>query len=337
MALRLILVGVVASLALDLPHAGSRPIANAVRSSLVVELPRSLPDADISNSTTFARFSPRHMLTRVLTPTDELVLPTPTVETVATVEPITPALPILPGRAEADAILTAEKTILAAAPAPMPEPASLPVMPPAPEIASTIVTPNPSTEPVEAPIPTVVSAEPMPPPFVFEEIMAPEQAPAPAPVVTELVDAAKSGDSDSGFRQVVSKMATTFAADLPVQAPSTDPKPLLAKVEIAPDAPPALPVEELVVEDLDLYPGIAYALNREAEGVTPLVLAPVVKVEPIPELEWAPEPASIVTVESPIEPSRAEKLAAAVKLTGEAVNAWAGLLSQRPSVSAMQR
>ena len=90
-------------------------------------------------------------------------------------------------------------------------------------------------------------------------------------------------------------------------------------------AAPAPAAEEVVAQavELDLYPGVAFALNRAAEGISP--------IEAMARAEPTPTPAPVA------EPSRAERLSQAVKLTGQALDAWAGLLSQRTPSSAVQR
>jgi hypothetical protein len=99
---------------------------------------------------------------------------------------------------------------------------------------------------------------------------------------------------DRAFSAIVDDMAASFAADLARVAPP--------KVDPAPRRLVAF--EPLDVPD-DLETGIAFALNRESQGagITP---------EPI-----APEPAS---------PSRPERLASAVRLTGQAAAAWMAVL-----------
>ena len=103
---------------------------------------------------------------------------------------------------------------------------------------------------------------------------------------------AASIDADRAFAALVDDAASAFAADL----------------ASAGDAARAF--DAIDVGD-DLYPGVAYALNREPEReASPAVEAP--------EREPAP---------------RAHRLAAAVRLTGQAVHAWFDLLRAPTVVS----
>lgn len=325
MALRLFLVGVVASLALDLPHGGVRP---NLRSPLDVESRTSAPENLASTDAPQVKPGLRPRLAMLRDRVNARIA-----------EMSAPAKPILPGRAEAEAVLAAEKAAQIVAPIVEAVPAVDPIMPAPPEFVFSLTEATPVVD--------LASTEPMPaPPMLTDEVVAPQPAPAtaPAPVVAEL--SVKPEDADAEFRHVVANMASAFAADLPV--PTTEPKALLA--EVVPPVAPAVAAEELTDSLVDLFPGLAFALNREAEGLTPIPMPPVeiveeARVEPMPEpvaTEPAPEPVPPVSVvestsSNTNETSRAEKLATAVKLTGQAVNAWAGLLSQRPSVSAMQR
>lgn len=410
MALRLILVGVVASLALDLPPGGSRPIARPVHKRLVAESQPALRDADHSSSATHDLFIPRDAVTLVpdkfvASVADKVVVETqmPTepalpiltgsIEGAATiaaekpevaVAPTEPALPILPGRAEADAViafeaarLTAEtnritgqvatiasekaaavlaETIGIAARSnaiaseivtistekavavvfePALEPAPIPVMPPAPEIGVLPLIASPTLDFIPAQVPTVEPVVPMAPPAPIEVVVAPEEAPAPAPVVADAIDPAQEESRDAAFGRVMNKMASAFVADLMAPSIPTEPKALVAQADKPTTAPaPAAAAEELSGE-VDLYPGIAFVLNRQAEGLSPIAMPGQPAVDTATATE--PAPAQVSETATSSESSRAEKLANAVKLTGEAMNAWAGLLSQRPSVSAMQR
>ncbi|MDB5351889.1 MAG: hypothetical protein JWN86_3136 [Planctomycetota bacterium] len=341
MALRLFLMGVVASLALDLPNGGLTKTAKSGRAWLDTRTATAFPDAGkllvalpTSPGTVDAtRPMPRvdGDLARPATVTIEPkatdgaippVVPNTTILPVATIElaPVeSHTSPILPGRAEAAAILASEfESALAEATTPVPVPM------PAPEIVEALPTPaaGAATAP-EVPV-TLVTTDPMAPPPV-EAVAA-----TTAPLVT---DVKPTVDPDAVFSQVVSGMASAFASQAaPIPVPET--KPLLAKVEVAPPLP--LPAEEIVAgadePAEDLYPGLAYALNRASEG-----LAPPPFEAPLAKVEAGPLPNAAPALPSETESSRSERLARAVQLTGQAVNAWASLLSQRPAATSIQR
>jgi hypothetical protein len=110
---------------------------------------------------------------------------------------------------------------------------------------------------------------------------------------------------DVAFTAIVDDMATSFAADLArVEPPKVEPAPRRL----------AAAFEPLEVPD-DLETGVAFALNRESQGVG-------IVPEPI-----APEPAKIAALgtESTV-PSGPERLASAVRLTGQAAAAWMAVL-----------
>ncbi|MEO6807921.1 MAG: hypothetical protein ABI353_02280 [Isosphaeraceae bacterium] len=106
--------------------------------------------------------------------------------------------------------------------------------------------------------------------------------------------------TDQAFDSVVTQMVSTFATD-------ATPLPTVAALE----TPSFEPVE---VGD-DLYPGLAYELNRASEG-TPLPAQAVALAAPAPTPEQPEAETS----------SPGERLATAVRLTNQAVSAWVGLL-----------
>ncbi len=123
-----------------------------------------------------------------------------------------------------------------------------------------------------------------------------------AAIIDEMAQSFVAGpEPDAGFAAVVDDMARSFAADL-------------ARVEPRPAEPPASPTA-VVFEPLDLADdletGIAFALNRESQGVG---------VTPEPS---APVPAR--ASESGV-PGGSERLASAVRLTGQAAAAWMAVL-----------
>jgi hypothetical protein len=325
MALRLILVGVVASLALDLPRGDVRPVATAAyRSVMVAEPSRPLPP---ENTATLVADEP------TILKAGDVLAAEATIKPAVTVAPIRPTLMVdetLPVLTPAAPVLAPSPLPVELALVPLPDATPAPILMPAPPTPDAATAPAPVAEliPGPAPIPTIAAVDPMTPPAPVALEMSPEAAPAPPAAVAETAKAAPT-DPDAGFRKVVASMASAFAADMPAATPVSEPKPLLAKVEAAPVAvpAPAQAAEDVAGADLDLYPGVAFALNREAEGVAPIEAS--ARAEPAPAM--AP------VAEATTDPSRAERLSQAVKLTGQAVNAWAGLLSQRPSASAIQR
>jgi hypothetical protein len=126
------------------------------------------------------------------------------------------------------------------------------------------------------------------------------QATAPAP------PAAQAEEIDSAFDAAQEELVASLSVDLTPVEPAPKAPPSEAEATAAPsEAPKFDPME---VGD-DLYPGLAFALNRAAEGI---VLAP-------------PAPAS----------SRGEQWAQAIRLTREAAFAWANLL-HGPAVVAIE-
>jgi hypothetical protein len=81
---------------------------------------------------------------------------------------------------------------------------------------------------------------------------------------------------------------------------------------------PAAAFEPVVVGE-DLETGLAFALNRESCEVAGAVTIPTV----------APEPSEMAGA------SRGQRLAAAIRLTGQAVHAWATLLREGPAVASV--
>jgi hypothetical protein len=143
--------------------------------------------------------------------------------------------------------------------------------------------------------------------------------------------------ADQAFSAVVDEMVSSFTKESEQRAAALAPA---------------------VTED-DLYPGLGYALNREAEGlsgtIAPAILvketvtpqAPVAESSTLtPEeaaaFEWVTEMAETLPTPEAEEPpavtglasgSRGERLVLAVRLTGEAVHAWVTFLQQAPAVA----
>jgi hypothetical protein len=133
-------------------------------------------------------------------------------------------------------------------------------------------------------------------------------------VEAELVEAelaeAEMIDPDRDFLAVVDEMAAAFAAD---PAPSQDREAEATRLA------QAATEDETGEECEDLYPGLAFAMNREAEGLNPSPSSPEPPAEPAVE-----------------EASPTARLSQAVRLTREAVFAWASLL-HGPAVVAISQ
>jgi hypothetical protein len=134
---------------------------------------------------------------------------------------------------------------------------------------------------------------------------------------------AESEQADAEFRGVVSTMADGFTADL-------------AAVEVA--KPKVQIAFEPISVPEELESGIAFALNREAQGggqalaITgpPSDLPPLVVEIAGPPSELAPVPALVS--QPPIEePVRANRIASALSLTRQAALAWMTLLHDTDS------
>jgi hypothetical protein len=144
---------------------------------------------------------------------------------------------------------------------------------------------------------SVDSAEPeavadVPMPDGVDAFTAAPISPAPEVVVAEIA-------IDQEFAAVVDAMVESFTPA---------------------EAAPVVQVARLEVGD-DLYPGVAFALNRDAEG--------------LPSQDNATEGLEVASGEPSIrdapEATRANRLETAVKLTGKAFEAWVALL-QAPAV-----
>lgn len=152
-----------------------------------------------------------------------------------------------------------------------------------------------------------------------------ETEPAVAQAVSPVVE-------DAIFAGVVTEMSLSFAAEAAVSEP-------VVEAEPAPEAPessapasqvaeilvPAFPAEEKLEGDVehDPYPGLAFALNAAHDGIGEEVVADDAG-EPV--LETA-DVDQAVAAESP---ARLERLASAVRLTGQALQAWVSIFQQTP-------
>jgi hypothetical protein len=139
----------------------------------------------------------------------------------------------------------------------------------------------------------------------IEERPATEVEPAPIPSV---VRTKESAGADDLFAAITDDMAETFARD---QAR------MLAAERAQAEAPPTQlrtpPSFEPVWVDEEMFPGEAYALNRASDGIE--------------------EPTSNAITPPPVRevasPNRQERLATALRLTGDALHAWADFLQKR--------
>lgn len=339
MALRLFLVGLVASLALDLPDGGTAksrwqagrswldarvtgPVAPT--RTIVVNEPKAASDpAPILAAEKAEPESPVETATAEVAP----VLPIVANEPVKPVVGVETALPILPGRAEADAIAAIEPK----SPLDVPIVDPLPMPAPTPPIAENTSAPLAAPEAAPTALPEVATVEPVAPPAEPIEVAPPPSGPilaadeTPRPAET---------DPDAAFRTVVGSMASAFATDVSAPAPTSEVRPLVAEAEVA--LPPASPALEVAAEEApspEESPDLAILLNREAEGLVPIEYPQpqeVVQADPEP----GPEPAP---TDADASATRDDRLAHAVKLTGQAVHAWANLLGRGPSDVSIQR
>lgn len=314
MALRLFLVGVVASLALDLPSGGvnqsnwrtgrswldAKLTGPATPSRVVVVAEPKAPETEILFDT----------IAQVATvgqdrPVGALDLDFP-FSPVVLIETPAPSVLALPGRVEAAALAVVETPVTIPTAVSDPVSTPMPMPTPAPEIADSAL--------------------------IAEELSAFNPALEPMPVeIASIPDSIV--DPDASFRTIVGQMASVFAADVPAAPAATEMRPLIAKAEIPPPPAPEASVvagfeDEEDLED-EILPGLAYYLNRAAEGLTPIEMPAAAEV--------AEAPAELVTSEEEARPNRENRLAHAVQLTGQAMQAWASLLVQRPAAGAIQR
>lgn len=276
----------------------------------------------------------------------------------------------MPADENAFVLVTEPTTVLADTPEPIETPAATTTPAPAPttvheETSAPATTPTPEAVPVTASaVPEVAQAT------STDLIPTPEAVPVIAPAVAEVAQVTPA----DGLDAPTAPMALDETESAPA-APSTPAPQTLdtafndaqegtlssfasdAEALAASEAPVATPTpfEPLDVDD-NFYPGAAFALNREAEG---LCLQSVTAASPRPEPRFEPMDVdsdlypgtafalnreaeglahpSASTPEQPdvatVEPAKAAesadargRLTQAVRLTREAVNAWASLL-----------
>ena len=347
MALRILLVGLVAALALDLPGVGSsrgprlldaRLVPRATeRVILVAEPAPTVPPPDL-----IARSAEE-----TVTPPAATVEPIPAVRTDAPVESVATKIPDAPaaivsfdgdllGRADPAPEILAEVMPPDAAVIPMPMPA------PAPEVAEAPAAPSPLPVVLAPtfPIPSAPEAAPVATAPDVKPVMAPAselpvEVASPVSAIQEEAKPAEekavsAEDRDAAFSKVMGEVVASFASDLAAN-PRPEAPSLLARDETAP--PPAAPAQEVA----------AFAPPAEAAPIAPEDQR-IVEAAPDELADPAPAPAAVAAKadpapeEAPAAPvvdlaTRAGRLAQAVKLTGEAMSAWAGLLSQRPATA----
>ncbi len=85
-------------------------------------------------------------------------------------------------------------------------------------------------------------------------------------------------------------------------------------------------VVDIAEDDTNLFPGLAYALNREAEGLSIPATKGLGSDVDVP-FGNAPD-AEALTIDNE---SRAQRVAAAIDLTGQAVHAWMSLVQVTPT------
>jgi hypothetical protein len=174
------------------------------------------------------------------------------------------------------------------------------------------------------------------------------EAPVPAteaPVPATEPERAGEPDPDRDFGAAFAATLQQFGEDL--TAPSPSPEPLAPALAISAPEPPSPPAPDGEGEwsAAALYPGLAYDLNRQAEGLGPVWAPPAppepliashtyweIDGEPLAALLDEAEPTSELDPASVAGPSRERRLEEAVRLTGQAIHAWLSVL-QAPSLA----
>ena len=320
MALRLFFVGLVASLALDLPNGG--PIQSRLQEGR--SWVQARVTAPVSQETSVVVDEP--MPIEANSPVEMILADAPV--PAITPEPLASISSPEPTTPEILATITVEASVID--PMPMPEPA--------PEIAESA----PASEAEIAPVVPLILTDTQPRTAAPVEVVAVTEIASPlsCSMVEEIVaeaiceaqaEAKAQTDRDTAFREVVGAMAMSFAADSSVAPESAESLSLIPEVEIVP-APAAFGEieDEPAMCDLAGLSGLAYDLNREAEGLEPIPIPTETKVAIAPAQLEIETPAIDAT-------NRVDRLEQAVKLTGQAAQAWASLLIQRPAIVSVQR
>lgn len=148
--------------------------------------------------------------------------------------------------------------------------------------------------------------------FVVDQAQL-EELPAEAPQVAEAApEAPKAQSADEIFAGIVEEMASSFAKDVEALAAKTKNEPVQT-AEAPAAVPVAAPVAEPVTVSADNATDVALDLNRQAEGLTPPAAAAMKSPAP-----------------------QEDRLSHAMRLTREAVNAWASLL-HGPALVTLER
>ncbi|GIW89000.1 MAG: hypothetical protein KatS3mg108_3324 [Isosphaeraceae bacterium] len=139
-------------------------------------------------------------------------------------------------------------------------------------------------------------------------------SPSPRIVEVELIEPAGEAKlaetvSDAGFLVALEEVVSAFAADREMAAGWEDLPPAPEAVGLAGGPEAGELVAEIDPEPL--YPGIAYALNEDHDGIDDPMTAPRAGVDA-----------------RPVGESRLERLATAVRLTGQAIQAWTRIFVQ---------
>lgn len=188
-------------------------------------------------------------------------------------------------------------------PAPAPAPASAPIAAPLVVAAPAATVEVADDRAFDAVVDTMVAdfaadsdllaareAEAFGPPFE-----APQVEPTPVVIAAE---PAPIPEDDRAFDALVNEMAAAFSADAETLA-------VREREAVAPKF-------ALIEIGDDLYPGVAYALNRQAEGLEIMAAAPA--------------PVAVAPGPAPATGNPEDRLAHAVHLTRQAVFAWVSLL-----------
>jgi len=232
-----------------------------------------------------------------------------------------------------------ETSAPATTPTPEAVPATAPAVTEVAQVDSTDAAPTPEATPVTAPavaeVAQATTADPIngldapTTPMALDEAEAAPSAPASEPLDTAF---------DNAQMGVLSAFASDAEALAASEAPATAPAPFepldvddnfypgaafalnreaeglcLQSTTAAAPPRPEPRFEPMDVEG-DLYPGIAFALNREAEGLAR------------PSTTEQPAVAAAEPTKAPESADARGRLTQAVRLTREAVNAWASLL-----------
>jgi hypothetical protein len=170
--------------------------------------------------------------------------------------------------------------------------------------------------PVFASEPGAARSDNVPEPQVAEMSQeAPNESSSQQVDALEPAPATPAAVFDQAFSGVVDQLVTGFA---PSPSASSE----------------ALVVNRKPVIEPDMYPGLAYELNRLAEGLEP-IQPPAASIAVVGTEQPEPIEAAPAAAESwSPSPAKSERLASAVRLTGQAFHAWISLLQQTPVVAA---